>query len=224
MRKLIVSSVIAVLLLVGFSICYPNGCPELIGRSFTGKKSIELASLIKTLTWGGGTELSSLPVIWKKRTQQKSRRRGDPASYSYDGEVLVTVKGRYLKDSDGKPVEWWVARGWDQEPNAGSVYLGTSYCVADLLADFLDSRPGMGTVDNLMVEKLLAPEGITCRLVKCPNNAATSGLRVYKISINGKRTVWLVFEWSGGSGGDSLEFHILTSKSDVDRIQCDDED
>jgi hypothetical protein len=214
MRRFIIGVVSLIFLLASFQIVFAQKLTE---KARKGEKTIELAILLKTLVWGSEKDISAIPVVWQNNPQRaKPGYRGDISSYLQQGPVVVTINGKYLKDMDGKPAEWGIGKGRNNGKEA-IIMLGTHYGVPDLLANFL-SEPDL--VSELEVEKLLATAGIHSKLIKCKENAATSGERVYEISLPGQPPTWLAYGWSGGSGGVSIDFAILTSKTELDRIEC----
>jgi len=148
-------------------------------------------------SWFTGADPTS-PIEWKTSGIEWNENR---KAFIREGEVIITISGKplYTLQKYVEPSPWKIT------------LIGAHAGISQL-----DISPQ--TSWNLDLELELR-KNAAFNLYKCdPEQMASMGQRIYEINVPDKKTAWLYYEWSCGSGGCGGNLRIFLFKKDADKI------
>lgn len=183
-------------------------------------KGIELDALLRLFlipksaehnigSWAMGAEANT-PINWLhagivEADPDKQRDYTQPMPYSRSGEAIITVNRKPTHEVLGRQVEpgkWNITL---YGPRAGPFAISLT--------------PQTGAHDIPDLKAYLKKKAYGLKHLKCMNEPATSGNELHRLSLQGRRPVYLQYGWSYGSGGGT-QYIDIAADADMFKTIC----
>jgi hypothetical protein len=172
------------------------------------KKQVEFEDIIAMLAVDKSSQTGNQNVM--QAWEVLADRNTSPVNWLTSGGGQTRV-GEIILKFDGKPVEtldtYLIPAIWKLTLSGSKAGVDKASLDCDVLTDKLG---------HLDIPALCKKNNTQCTLIKSTGDPST-GAKHYQVDVPGKESLWLVYDWSCGSGGCSADFTLFYNKNSYDQ-------